>query len=346
MFIRNSQHEQTILRMFLTLNLLISQSTCRDVLYVQRTFSKSSQQASTRRAKMSLRQFPCLAYQTSQVDVNQQLPLCYQYRSNNLHSTVQRDNFGVKDVSVNMQPARESKMIQVPKHIAIIMDGNGRWARNRGQSVMQGHRAGADQLLRTTQDCLKYDNIQVLTVFALSLENLKRPTVEVQYLFSLFERVLENETQQLEEQGVRIRLFGDKSVLPKSLLKTMDCIQERSSKNQGLVLNVGVGYGARQDIVFAARKLAHQVQLGNLDPEDINEDIFRDNLSMGENEFSSPDLLIRTSGEQRLSNFLLWECAYSEIVFVQEYWPDFNYNSLQYCIKEFGQRQRRFGART
>lgn len=228
-----------------------------------------------------------------------------------------------------------------PNHIAIIMDGNGRWAKMRGLPRVMGHKAGMKALKDTVRTCSDL-GIKILTVYAFSTENWKRPQDEVNFLMNLLVEYMHKELFELHKNNVRIKVLGEVDVLPKETRKEIKEALKLTGNNNGLQFNIALNYGGRVEIVNACKRLCEQVRNGLLDVEQINEEIFSRYLYTGED--PEPDLIIRTSGEQRISNFLLWQCAYSELVFVEELWPDFNKKVLLSAIWEFQNRERRFGA--
>ncbi len=228
----------------------------------------------------------------------------------------------------------------MPAHIAVIMDGNGRWAQAKGLPRMMGHRAGVEALKRTLRLCSDW-GIGSLTAYAFSTENWSRPGDEVNFLMTLFERVLQRELDSLEKEQVKIRFWGDLTALPKRLQSLIDEATDRTSNNKGIHFNVCTNYGGRRELVLAAQKLADRSLKGDLDPALIDENIFASELlTAGE---VDPDLLIRTSGERRISNFLLWQLAYAEIHVTDVLWPDFDANALTQALVDFQSRSRRFG---
>jgi undecaprenyl diphosphate synthase len=218
------------------------------------------------------------------------------------------------------------------RYVAIITDGNGRWAEQRGLPTVEGHRAGADTVKARLRDAVEL-GIEELTVFSFSTENWSRPTAEVEALMEMFGERIDAETPELREEGVRMRFVGRREGVAPELVERMSWAEETTAANDRIVLFVAFNYGGRAEIVDAAR---------GFDGE--SEDDFRRRLYAPE--MHDPDLLIRTSGEQRISNYLLWQCAYSELVFRDELWPDFDRAALEACLEEFAARQRRFGART
>jgi undecaprenyl diphosphate synthase len=229
---------------------------------------------------------------------------------------------------------------RLPGHVALIMDGNGRWARGRGLPRVMGHRQGVEALKRTLRLCSDW-GIGTLTAYAFSTENWNRPGEEVSFLMTLFERVLARELQGLEREQVRIRFLGDLSPLPAGLQRLIADATARTAGNTGIRFNVCTNYGGRAELVGAARRLAERVARGDLDPAAIDERHFAAELhTAGE---ADPDLLIRTSGEQRLSNFLLWQLAYAELHITDVLWPDFDEAALLCALRDYQSRQRRFG---
>src|SRR3954451_21535115 len=227
-----------------------------------------------------------------------------------------------------------------PRHVAIIMDGNGRWAAARGLPRTEGHRRGVEALRRTVRAAGEL-GVGFLTIFSFSSENWTRPPAEVCDLMALLRRFIRNDLAELHANNVRVRVIGERAGLAPDILRLLEEAEELTRRNDGLVLVVAFNYGARQEIARAARRLAQQVQDGQLDPEAVTADLLARNLDAPE--LPDPDLIIRTSGEQRLSNFLLWQAAYSELVFVPTYWPDFDRSTLEGAITEFRRRERRFG---
>ncbi len=230
---------------------------------------------------------------------------------------------------------------QAPAHIAIIMDGNGRWAKARGLPRVAGHQRGAEAARIAVRSCGEL-GVKYLTLYAFSSENWKRPVAEVDDLMSLLRFYLRREIGSLAEQGVRLRFIGSRERLAPDIITEIERSEALTHANSGLTLVVALNYGSHEEIVQAARLLAEDVAKGALRPADIDEAMFAARLSTAD--IPNPDLLIRTSGEQRLSNFLLWQAAYSELVFLDTCWPDFSRESLDQAIREFHRRDRRFGA--
>ncbi len=229
---------------------------------------------------------------------------------------------------------------RLPTHVAVIMDGNGRWAGQRKLPRVMGHREGVEALKRTLRLCSDW-GIGSLTAYAFSTENWNRPGEEVSFLMTLFERVLAKELKALDQEQVRIRFLGDLEQLPDGLQQLIQDATDRTASNTGIRFNVCTNYGGRRELVRAARLLAEQVDRGELEPAAIDEQAFASKLlTAGE---PDPDLLIRTSGEQRISNFLLWQLAYSELHITDVLWPDFDEAALVTSLMDFQNRQRRFG---
>ena len=228
----------------------------------------------------------------------------------------------------------------LPRHVAVIMDGNGRWAQQRSLPRVMGHRKGVDTLKELLR-CCKDWGIPALTAYAFSTENWGRPLEEVDFLMVLFERVLRAELAELIREEVRIRFVGDLGRLRQSLRDEIAGAMAATADHQGVQFTVAINYGSREEIVQACRRLAEQVQQGAIAPEDINEALFEQHLYT--HELDDPDLLIRTSGEQRLSNYLLWQMAYTEQYFTQTLWPDFDRQAFHQALASYQKRHRRFG---
>ncbi len=229
---------------------------------------------------------------------------------------------------------------QLPRHVAIIMDGNGRWARRRMLPRSMGHREGVKAVRRAVEYCRKR-GIEALTLFAFSSENWRRPETEVGLLMDLFVRTLRKEVARLHKNAVRMRFIGDRSAFDKKLQSLMDSAEEQTAANTGLALTIAVNYGGRWDIAEAARRLAMRVASGELQAEDIDAERLGNELSIPD--LPEPDLFIRTGGEQRISNFLLWQLAYTELYFTDLLWPDFDAAAFDEALHSFAGRQRRFG---
>jgi undecaprenyl diphosphate synthase len=231
---------------------------------------------------------------------------------------------------------------QRPRHIAIIMDGNGRWAEGRGLARTEGHVAGTDAARTAIETCGRL-GIEALTLYSFSTENWKRPPDEVEALMDLVLQMLPLEHEGMMENGVRFRMIGERKGLPADVLAEIETAEAKTKDNTHLNLNIAMNYGARQEIINAARTLAQQAAAGAIDPVDIDESKLDGALWTAG--LSDPDLLIRTGGELRVSNFLLWQISYAEIYVTDTYWPDFNEASMHEAIREFARRQRRFGGR-
>jgi undecaprenyl diphosphate synthase len=228
----------------------------------------------------------------------------------------------------------------LPQHVAIVMDGNGRWAQKQGKPRSHGHQAGSEALKRAVEAIMQH-RIPFLTVYAFSSENWNRPGVEVKQLLDLFLRALTREVKQLDEHDVRIRFIGDRSAFNAALRDGMRRAERRTADNRALTLNVAVNYGGRGDITQACRELAQAVRSGQLEPVQIDEQTLARHLEL--NDTPEPDLLIRTGGEKRLSNFLLWQMAYTELHFSDVLWPDFDAADVKAALEDFAGRERRFG---
>ena len=230
----------------------------------------------------------------------------------------------------------------LPEHVAIIMDGNNRWAKAKHLPGISGHKAGVDSVRAVIEVALR-QGIRHLTLFAFSSENWKRPADEVQGLMDLFRWVLKREIKRLNKYQVKLKLVGDRSAFSADLQQLMQDAEARTANNQALQLNIAANYGGQWDITQAARSLAQAVASGQLSADTISEQHLSSALSLAD--CPDPDLCIRTSGEQRLSNFLLWQLAYTELVFAPEHWPDFRHQAFYNTLVAYAQRQRRFGGR-
>ena len=227
-----------------------------------------------------------------------------------------------------------------PNHVAIIMDGNGRWATARGLPRVAGHRRGADAVRRVVRGAGEL-GIPILTLFAFSTENWTRPADEVSDLMGLLRHYLRNELKELHKNGVRLRVIGNREGLEPDIVNDIADAERTTLDNSRIDVNICINYGSRDEILRATRSLARQVAAGKLAADRIDANLFeRELLTAG---VPDPDLLIRTSGEQRISNFLLWQCAYSELVFVEALWPDFGKDDLAQAIAEYRRRERRYG---
>jgi undecaprenyl diphosphate synthase len=229
----------------------------------------------------------------------------------------------------------------VPLHVAIIMDGNGRWAKQRKLPRTAGHKRGADAVRRTVRAAAEL-GISYLTLFGFSSENWSRPQREIEDLMGLLRVYLRAETAELHKNNVRIRIIGDRRRLALDIVQLIEQAENTTRDNTGLTAVLALSYGGRQEITEAAQALAREAAAGRIDPNDIDEDLFRRHLATAD--IPDPDLLIRTSGEQRISNFLIWQLAYTEFVFQDVLWPDFDERCLAEAVEEFRQRDRRYGA--
>jgi undecaprenyl diphosphate synthase len=227
------------------------------------------------------------------------------------------------------------------RHLAIIMDGNRRWARARGMPPVFGHQRGAEAVRRTVECCRKWE-IQYLTLFAFSSENWKRPASEVNELMNLLRFYLRREINELARSGVRLCFLGERELMADDIAGMMVDAEQRTRHNSALLLTIALNYGSRREIAGAARRLAERVAAGELSCAEIDEQTFGQTLNALD--LPDPDLLIRTSGEQRLSNFMLWQLAYTELIFLPVHWPEFDKRHLERAIAEFRRRERRYGA--
>lgn len=237
-------------------------------------------------------------------------------------------------------PDLDSVKGEMPRHIAVIMDGNNRWAKARGLPGGEGHRAGADTVRSSIESCAEL-GVEVLTMFAFSSENWRRPENEVDGLMVLFLESLQKEVDELDAEGVQIRFIGDLSRFSAELREQMNGSVERTKNNNRLVFAVAVNYGGQWDIANAAQIIAEKVERKQLKAEQVTESVFAEHVSLGD--LPPPDLCIRTGGDSRISNFLLWQLAYTELYFTDCYWPDFSADKLFAAIAEYQLRQRRFG---
>ncbi len=228
----------------------------------------------------------------------------------------------------------------VPEHIAIIMDGNGRWAEARGRARHAGHKAGVASVRSTIEECIRH-GVRVLTLFAFSSENWRRPKTEVNLLMELFLSALQREVKRMQTNDIQLRVIGDVSAFPDKLQQRIRESEKATRDNKRLILQIAANYGGRWDIIQTARRLANAVRDGDLDPGDIDEKLFARTTTQGD--LPDPDLFIRTGGDQRISNFLLWHCAYAELYFTPVLWPDFGVEAFREAVAEFATRQRRFG---
>ena len=229
---------------------------------------------------------------------------------------------------------------KVPAHIAIIMDGNGRWSKSRFMPRTYGHMVGVETIRKVVKECSRL-GVKYLTLYAFSTENWKRPKDEVSALMGLLVKYLRNELEELHKNNVKILTIGDISKLPQACIEELDHAKEKTKDNRGLVMSLALNYGGRNDLVNAVKKISQEVVDGKISVDDIGDDLISSHLSTKES--PDPDLVVRTSGEQRLSNFLLWELAYSEFYFADVHWPDFDEKELQKAIFAYQSRDRRFG---
>jgi undecaprenyl diphosphate synthase len=229
---------------------------------------------------------------------------------------------------------------KIPVHVAVIMDGNGRWARAQGKPRHAGHRAGVKSV-RATVEAAAENGVSYLTLFAFSSENWARPEEEVSSLMNLFFEALRREVSELHRNNVKLRFIGEREQLSEGLVRKIAVAEEKTAKNTGLVLNIAVAYGGRWDIVRAARSLVRKAESGEIRAADIDDDAFAAELQLGG--IPDPDLLIRTGGEQRVSNFLLWILAYAELWFTDVLWPEFGKSEFAEALAYFESKQRRYG---
>lgn len=242
---------------------------------------------------------------------------------------------------MNVAPSHNSADAGLPRHVAIIMDGNGRWAAKRSLQRLKGHEQGAEAVREAVRGCGEL-GIPYLTLFAFSSENWSRPVEEVNHLMGLFRYFFRKELASLNEAGVKVNFIGDLSKLPEDIQGLAEEAKEKTKANSKLVLTIALSYGSHFEITHAVKQLARKVHSGEISPEEINETLISQHLDTVE--LPDPDLLIRTSGEKRLSNFLLWQAAYAELVFLDVLWPDFRKSDLEAAVEEYGGRCRRFGA--
>ena len=250
------------------------------------------------------------------------------------------DARGGRAVSPNRDQGVDIPRHRLPKHVAIIMDGNNRWAKRQGLNHRAGYRAGIESLSNVMLECARY-GIEVLSLFAFSSENWRRPIREVNDLMELFFLSLRSEVEKIHRNGIRLRIIGDIQALSKPIQKRIKHAELLTKHNTRATLIIAANYGGQWDITQAAKQIAHKMQLGVLNPEDVNGTIFQQHLVTAE--FAVPDLLIRTGGEYRISNFMLWQLAYTELYFTDVLWPDFTCESLQSALLDYSIRQRRFG---
>lgn len=226
------------------------------------------------------------------------------------------------------------------RHIAIIMDGNGRWAQSRGLPRSVGHKKGAETLQQIVKAAADF-GVEYMTVYAFSTENWKRDKEEVNYLMNLLRQYLATELQEIKKQGARIKVIGEREMLDKDIIAKIEQLEKETSQNQKFTFCIALSYGSRAEIVSAVKKTVNSVASGAIKAEDINEKTFSEALYTSD--IPDPDLVIRTSGEQRISNYLLWQIAYSELFFTKTLWPDFTPEELKEIIEDFNLRERRYG---
>lgn len=231
-------------------------------------------------------------------------------------------------------------MNKLPKHIAIIMDGNGRWAKKRNLPRSAGHRAGGEAVQEIIRACNE-KSIEILTLWAFGIENWNRPVEEVNYLMKLFFDALQRDIKDLQKYNIQLRVIGDCARLDEKLQNKIVEAQQLSANNTGLKLNVGISYSGRWDILQAVKRLGHSVEIGELKAEQITQEYFQSLLCL--HDLPEPDLFIRTSGELRISNFMLWQLAYTELYFTDILWPDFHKDALEDALRAYAKRERRFG---
>jgi len=230
--------------------------------------------------------------------------------------------------------------LKIPEHVAIIMDGNGRWAKKRGLPRVAGHRTGADSVRKAVESCDKL-GVKYLTLYAFSSENWKRPQKEVDSLMALLEKFLKDKTPEMMEDNVRLKAMGRLDMLPCHVREELDKAIRTTSSNTGVTMNLALSYGGREEIVDATKKLVAKAEAGKLSAADVDNDTFAKEIYT--EDMPDPCLLIRTSGELRLSNFMLWQLSYAEIVITEKLWPDFRYDDFVMALNEFTKRDRRFG---
>ena len=231
-------------------------------------------------------------------------------------------------------------MDKLPRHIAIIMDGNGRWAQRRNHGRAFGHTKGVQRTREITKECAKI-GIEAITLYAFSTENWQRPAVEVNFLMKLLLRYMKHEAQELIDNNLRFRAVGFTHMLPEKVRLELERVQESTKKNTGMYINIAISYGSRQEITAACKNLAIAVAEGKIKPDEISEELISKQLFTHES--PEPDLMIRTGGDQRISNFLLWQLAYAELYFTEKCWPDFGVTDLHEAIEAYHTRDRRYG---
>lgn len=238
------------------------------------------------------------------------------------------------------RPNLQLSDLNIPTHIGVIMDGNGRWAKQRGKARTEGHREGIRTLKNMVSWCGNF-GVDYLTVFSFSAENWNRPRSEIEFIFKLLHRFVDADLQDLVRNNVRVRILGDKDGLDSAILKTIERVEQTTKDNDGLKLNVAFNYGGKQEILQAVRCLARDVEAGVLKPDEIDDTALEQKLFTAN--MPAPDLILRTGGEQRISNFLIWQAAYAELVFLGTYWPDFSKGDFLEALEQYSKRERRFG---
>lgn len=233
-----------------------------------------------------------------------------------------------------------TELSKVPRHLAVIMDGNGRWARKRFLPRVAGHRAGVNAVKAVIKRAME-QGVEVLSLFAFSSENWRRPPYEVSYLLDLFLNMLENEIEKLHEQGISLRVIGDRSPFDEKLQAQMARAEALTANNSQLTLVIAANYGGQWDLTQAMKQVGQKIEEGSLQSSEVSADLISKHLALGS--LPPPDLFIRTSGEQRISNFFLWDLAYTELYFTEVLWPDFNEGELDKALRFFAGRERRFG---
>jgi len=234
----------------------------------------------------------------------------------------------------------DRQLLKIPQHVAIIMDGNGRWARQQSLSRLEGHKRGSE-VAREIITAAARTGIAYLTLYAFSSENWRRDPNEVSGLMALLKHYLEDEAKELHKEGVRLKVIGERELLPNTILELVEQVEELTKANKTITLQMAISYGSRAEIINAVKEIAQKVRDRRLDPEKVTEQIFEQHLYTAG--VPDPDLLIRTSGEQRISNYLLWQVAYTELVFVDKFWPEFTPEDFMDALLTFQNRERRFG---
>lgn len=240
------------------------------------------------------------------------------------------------------QKQNKTSQINAPQHVAIIMDGNSRWAKEKSLPTQFGHKYGSENVSKIVEACIEF-GVKYLSIYAFSSENWNRPQDEIKYLMGLLAKYLDNETDNLVTKNIKVLVSGNLEKIEKSLAEKIFKVENLTRNNSAITLNVAFSYGARQEIVDSAKKIALALRNNQIEVSDINEDLFSKNLYHPE--IPDPDLLIRTAGDLRLSNFMLWQIAYTEFYFTKSFWPDFDKKELAKAISVFNQRERRYGKR-